>query len=280
AVGPRIAALAGALGVAVMAVGALPGRAGPLDDGGGPGLATTLQRELAATGRAVLVLPGEPTEPARMAAGRMPAFGDDDLAPVNTGNSVARIAVGLAAPERVRTAVADAAAAGVLFVVTPDAPTRAAISEAAGNLVADAPSTTDGRPVLRLQPAAGQVTLLSPEQARRAITGSPPPTELGAPGIVPVDARPPAVAVRVSDGPSGRLLVIAAEEEPGWLATVDGRQVPVVRAWGHLVGVPIGARAGEVRVEQPTALRSVLLLVQAAMVLFVLLTAIPSRRPR
>jgi len=51
-----------------------------------------------------------------------------------------------------------------------------------------------------------------------------------------------------------------------------------VRAWGHLVGVPLGTRAADVRVEQPTALRSVLLLVQAAMVLFVLLTAIPGRR--
>jgi hypothetical protein len=132
--------------------------------------------------------------------------------------------------------------------------------------------------VLRLQPAAAQVTLLSPEQARRAITASPPPTDLGAPGIVPVEASPPAVAVRVSDGPGGRLLVLAAEEEPGWQATVDGRPVPVVRAWGHLVGVSVPVRAADVRVEQSTALRSVLLLVQAAMVLFVLLTAIPGRR--
>jgi uncharacterized membrane protein YfhO len=84
----------------------------------------------------------------------------------------------------------------------------------------------------------------------------------------------------VSDGPSGRLLVIAAEEEPGWQATVDGRAVPVVRAWGHLVGVSVPTRAADVRVAQPTALRSVLLLTQAAMVLFVLLTAIPSRRSR
>jgi hypothetical protein len=133
--------------------------------------------------------------------------------------------------------------------------------------------------VLRLQPAAGAVTLLSPEQARRAVTGGEPPVELGAGGIVPVEAFPPSVAVRVSDGPSGRLLVIAAEEEPGWTATIDGQQVPIVRAWNHLVAVSLPTRAANVQVDQPTALRSVLLLTQAAMVLFIALTAIPSRRP-
>ncbi|HEX2133529.1 MAG TPA: glycosyltransferase, partial [Actinophytocola sp.] len=271
-------AVLGLVGVGVLAVGAFVGRVGPLDDGGGLGLATTLDRELAETGRGVLVLSRD-GEPARLVASRLPAFGDDTLPPVDAGLSLARLARGFADPERVPDAVAAAAAAGVLFVVAPDAAAGAAISDAAGDLVAGAPATTDGRPVLRLQPAAGQVTLLSPEQARRAITGSPPPTELGAPGIVPVDARPPFVAVRVSDGPGGRLLVVAAEEEPGWRATVDGREVPVVRAWGHLVGVPLGTRAAEVRVEQPTALRGVLLLTQAATVLFVLLTAIPSRRP-
>lgn len=279
-VGPRIAALLGVLGVAAMAVGAFAARTGPLDDDGGLELASSLEHELADTGRSVLVLPRHDAEPPRMTAGRLPAFGDDDLPPVNAGASLARIATGLTTADRVPTAVADAAASGVLFVVVPDDRTRTTITEAAGDLVSGAPPTADGRPVLRVQLAAAQVTLLSPEQARRAITGSPPPTELGSPGIVPVEATPPAVAVRVSDGPSGRLLVIAAEEEPGWRATVDGRQVPVVRAWGHLVGVPLGTRAAEVRVEQPTALRSVLLLTQAAMVLFVLLTAVPSRRPR
>ncbi|GAB3459040.1 glycosyltransferase family 2 protein [Actinophytocola sediminis] len=280
AVGPRVAALLGVVGIAVLATAAFTARGGPLGDTGGPALPSSLRHELAETGRAVLVLPQNPADPPRMTAGRMPAYGDDDLPPVNAATHLTRLAEGLATAERVPDTVAAAAAAGVLFVVAPDDRARDLITEAAGDLVAGAPPTTDGRPVLRLQLAAGQVTLLSPEQARRAVTASPPPAELGAPGIVPVDATPPAVAVRVSDGPSGRLLVIAAADEPGWQATVDGRQVPVVRAWGHLVGVPIGTRAADVRVEQPTALRSVLLLVQAAMVLFVVLTAIPSRRPR
>lgn len=275
--GVQVAALLGVLGVAALATGAYAtGRAGPLADR--PGLlATTLERELADTGRWVLFLPRD-GEPARLSAGRAPLLGDDDLAPVSAGVSVARLATGLLDPARGRAAAADAVAAGVLFVVAPDTDTGTAIAEAAGDLAAAAPATGDGRPVLRLQPAAGQVTLLSPEQARRALTAGPPPAELGAPGIVAVDAAPPAVAVRVSEGPAGRLLVLAAEYEPGWRADIDGREVPVVRAWGHLVGVPLGAGAADVRVEQPTALRGVLLLIQAAMVLFVLLTAIPGRR--
>lgn len=273
----RPAAVLGVLGVVGLATGALvAGRAGPLTNDV-PHLATTLSRELAESGRWVLVLPASFTDEPHMTAARMPAFGDDDLAPVNDAVSMRTLTEALRSDPKV--GVAQAAAAGVLFVVVPTREEAATLRESAGDLVAEAPPMSDGRPVLRLQPAAGQVTLLSPELARRAVTGGEPPTELGVGGIVPVDATPPLVAVRVSDGPSGRLLVIAAEEEPGWVATVDGQQVPIVRAWNHLVAVSLPTRAAEVQVEQPTALRSVLLLTQAAMVLFTALTAIPSRRP-
>jgi GT2 family glycosyltransferase len=273
----RPAAVLGVLGVAGLAVGAVAaGRGGPLTDDV-PHLATTLTRELEASGRWVLELPADGAEP-RMTAGRAPIFGDDDLAPVNDAVSMRGLADALRADPKM--GVGQAASAGVLFVVVPTAAEADQLRGSAGDLVSEAPPTSDGRPVLRLQPAAGQVTLLSPELARRAVTGGEPPAELGTGGIVPVEAAPPSVAVRVSDGPAGRLLVIAAEEEPGWVATVDGRQVPIVRAWNHLVAVSLPTRAAEVRVEQPTALRSVLLLTQAAMVLFTTLTAIPSRRSR
>lgn len=278
----RVATVVGVAGLAALAAGVLvAGRDGPLRDDGGPRLASTLSRELDVTGRSVLVLPRTGDEPVRQTAGRLPRLGDDDLAPVpgSTARSAA-LSAGLMSGERerARTAVAAATASGVIFVVLPDGAAADRLRDAAGDLVADAPATSDGRPVLRLQLAAGQATLLSPELARQAVIGGQPPTELGAGGIVPVEASPPAVAVRVSDGPAGRLLVIAAEEEPGWRATVDGRQVPVVRAWGHLVAVEVPTRAAEVRVVQSSALRGVLLLAQAAVVVFTLLTAIPGRR--
>lgn len=273
----RPAAVLGVLGVLGLAASALvAGRAGPLTDDV-PHLASTVSRELAESGRWVLELPASGEEP-HMTAGRMPAFGDDDLAPVSDAASMRGLAEVLWADPKV--GVAQAASAGVLFVVLPTRTEAVRLQESAGDLVAEAPPMSDGRPVLRLQPAAGPVTLLSPELARRAVTGGEPPTELGIGGIVPVEATPPSVAVRVSDGPAGRLLVLSAEEEPGWTATIDGQQVPIVRAWNHLVAVSLPTRAAEVVVEQPTALRSVLLLTQAAMVLFTLLTAIPSRRPQ
>ena len=277
----RVATVLGVAGLVALATGTLvAGRQGPLRADGGPKLASTLVNELRLTGRSVLSVPAG-GEPVRQVAGRPVRFADDDLAPVP--GAVVRLRgwrEGLLSgdPERTRTVVGSAAAVGVAFIVLPDSPAADRARVAAGDLLSAAPSTSDGRPVLRVQLAAGQVTLLSPELAGQALTGGAPPTKLGTAGIVPVEEDPPAVAVRTSDGPDGRLLVLAAEEEPGWLATVDGRQVPVVRAWGHLVGVQVPIRAAEIRVEQPTALRSVLLLIQAAVVLFTLLTAIPGRR--
>lgn len=277
----RVATVFGVAGLVALATGALvAGRSGPLRDDGGARLASTLVNELRETGRSVLMVSSS-DEPVRQVAGRPLRLGDDDFAPVP--GAVIRLAGqrdGLLADdaERAKAAVASAAAAGVAFVVMPDKPSGDRLRATAGDLVSDAPPMSDGRPVLRVQLAAGQVTLLSPELAKLALTGGAPPVKLGTAGIVPVEATPPAVAVRISDGPDGRLLVIAAEEEPGWVATVDGRQVPIVRAWGHLVGVQVSTRAAEVRVEQPTTLRAVLLLIQAAVVLFTLLTAVPGRR--
>ncbi|GAA1312775.1 glycosyltransferase family 2 protein [Saccharothrix xinjiangensis] len=274
----RVVPVVGALAVLALACAGFAGlRSGPLTASPAR-LPSTLEQELAQTGRSVLVL-GTPN---RLVAGRLPAFGDDDHVPVATATTRldrwARELTG-GAPDAARTALAQAAASGVAFVVLPDLEAAQRLRDAAGDLVAVTPSMTDGRPVLRVQPAAGNAVLLSPELGRRARTGGDPPTELGAPGTAPVEAAPPEVAVRVSEGPEGRLLVLAAEEEPGWRAWVDGREVATVRAWGHLVGVTLPDTASEVRVEASSTLRELLLLLQAAATLFTLLTALPTRRP-
>nr|WP_052479095.1 glycosyltransferase [Kibdelosporangium sp. MJ126-NF4]CEL22083.1 Glycosyl transferase, family 2 [Kibdelosporangium sp. MJ126-NF4]CTQ92864.1 Glycosyl transferase, family 2 [Kibdelosporangium sp. MJ126-NF4] len=278
---PRPAVAVGAAALIVLAGGAfLLGRDGPLTKGDAVRLGPAPARELAETGRGVLVM-SRGDEPVRQSAGRMPQFGDDDLVPVPAArtrmlrwDSDFRSGT----PDVVKAAVASAAAAGVLFVVLPDQADGSRLQAAAGDLVAPTTSTSDSRPVYRLQPAAGRAVLLAPELAKQAVTGGTPPTALGAGGIVPVDAGPPEVAVRVSDGSEGRLLVIAAAEEPGWRAEVNGRQVPVVRAWGNLVGVAVPARSADVRVDYSSSLRAFLLLTQGAALLFTLLTAIPGRR--
>jgi GT2 family glycosyltransferase len=277
----RVVAALGVLAVLVLAGGdVLAGRAGPVRADGTPMLAPVLTSELTSTGRSVLVMAAD-GQPARVAAGRTPAFADDDISPAP--GAAARIAdwdTGLRATDatRAKNAVADAAIAGVLFVVAPDQPTARRLTSLAGNLVSRVPSASDGRPVLRLQPASGAATLISTALAKSAVTGGQPPTQLGVVGISPVDAAPPEIAVRVSEGAAGRLLVLAAEDEPGWQATVDGQPAPITTAWGHLVGVVVPLDGADVQIWQPTALRDVLLLVQAAVLLFAALTAIPSRR--
>ncbi|MFS8096483.1 glycosyltransferase [Lentzea alba] len=261
------------LGVA----GFLDLRSGPLRADGGVQLNSSLTAELERTGRSVLIL----GSPVRQVAGRMPAFGDDDLVP--TVSSPARLrrwnsALLDGAAPAVKVALAQAASSGVSFVVLPSEEVASRVRGAAGELVSVAPGASDGRPVLRLRLAGDTGVLLAPELARRARTGGEPPVELAAAGVAPVNVSLPDVAVRVSAGGEGRVLVLAAEDEPGWTVSVDGARVPVVRAWGHLVGVPLPASAAEVRVGMSGTLRDFLLLGQAAAVLFTVLTAVPGRR--
>jgi alpha-D-ribose 1-methylphosphonate 5-phosphate C-P lyase len=74
------------------------------------------------------------------------------------------------------------------------------------------------------------------------------------------------------------LLVVAANDEPGWQASVDGRPVPVVRGWGHQVAVPVRGNAAAVRVVRSDVARTALLLIEGALLLLVAGTALPSRR--
>ncbi|HEX3590729.1 MAG TPA: glycosyltransferase [Pseudonocardiaceae bacterium] len=274
----RVLAALGATAVLALAVAGLFS-SGPLCPAA-PVLAAPLAKELTGTGRSVLVLAAD-GQPTRQAGARLPAFGDDDMAPVPAAPArLARWTRDLRSGDRTRTrsAVAQAATSGVLFLVLPDRATAARFASAAGDLASPVPATSDGRPVQRLQPAGGTATLISPALARQAVTGGKPPTVLGAQGISPVDAIPPDVAVRVSDGPLGRLLVLSADDENGWQATIDGRAAPIVRAWGHLVAVTVPTDASDVAVYVPATLRDALLLVQTAVLLFAAVAAIPGRR--
>ncbi|TWE30175.1 glycosyltransferase family 2 protein [Prauserella muralis] len=274
----RLGAVGGvALVLGLAASGVAAGREGPLQPGGGWRLASSLSEELSTTGRYVLVL-GERGEPVRMTGGRLPRYGDDALPPVEgAAERLDRWRAALLGGSR--EAVTSAAAAGVLFVVLPPGEDGQHLRQAAADLVTGAPPTTDGRTVLRLTPASAPVALVSPEQARRAVSGQPPSGELmGGAAVAAVDARLPEVRVRVSDGPDGRLLVLAAEQEPGWAATVNGERVPIVPAWGHQVAVSVPPRQSEVTVEYSPTLHNVLLLGQVAALLFTVLTAIPGRQ--
>ncbi|MDT8911536.1 glycosyltransferase family 2 protein [Amycolatopsis sp. PS_44_ISF1] len=278
---PKAAAIAGVVVLAALAAGAVAtGHQGPLTARPRAQLAPEVAAGLAASGRAVLDL-SRPGQPPRQTGGRLARLGDDELAPTpGTPDRLAgwRRDLGQGDANAVKRVFAAAAASGVQYVVLPRGADPRAFAATAAGLVAPAAPTSDGCPVLELLPRSGGVELISPELARQAVTGGDAPGVSS--GVSPVDARLPDVHVRVSDGPTGRLLVLAAEQEPGWQATVNGRAVPIVPAWGHQVAVSVPPSPSEVSVSFPGTERGLLLLVQLAAVLFTALTAVPPRRRR
>ncbi|MGH3898613.1 MAG: glycosyltransferase, partial [Pseudonocardiaceae bacterium] len=239
-----------ALAAAAVAIGA----GGPLTanpPAGLPALAPSLTAELARSATSILVV-GAPGEPVRLTRSRTARFGDDDIVPLRaTGARLERVAAALRAgqPGETSAAIANVAASGVQFVVLPTAAQGARALAAAGPLARPAPPTADGRPVLRVTRPVPGAELLGPALAAQARTGASPPIEPGVSGVL-APAAAPRAAVRVAPGAEGRLLVVAANDEPGWRASVNGRGVPVVRGWGHQVAVPVQGNAAEVRVDR------------------------------
>ncbi|HSK57821.1 MAG TPA: glycosyl transferase, partial [Actinomycetospora sp.] len=255
----------------------LGGGAGPLADTRAPTLAAPLANELAAAGAGVVVVTRDADTTRRGGPG-LPRYGDDDFAPV--GAAPARLQRDVRAllsgdPATVQAGVAELATAGTGAVVLPDQATAQVVRRAAGPLLGDAPPVSDGRPVVRVAlPVAGAV-LLEPPISDDATEARAAPRR--AAGITPVPSDLPTVAVRVSPGADRRLLVVAAELESGWTATVGGAPAPVVPAWGHLVGVGVGPGGGPVVVDRDETTRPLLLLLQLALVLFTAISALPSR---
>ncbi len=273
---PKVLAIAGATVLLALAAGtAVVGSQGPLRAGDRPSPAPEIAAALSASSRSVLDLAPDGT---RQTGGRLAHYGDDELAP--TRGTPLRLAswrhdLLQGDAEAVKRAVAAAAAAGVEYVVLPAGADPRELVNLAKDLVSVVAPTSDGRGTLRLLPPSGQVILISPELAKAAVTGGAAPGN--SPGVSPVQAGLPMVRVRVSDGPTGRILVLAAEQEAGWKASVGGKSVPIVPAWGHQVAVSVPPTSSEVTLEFPGTERNLLLLAQLAAVLFTLLTAVPSR---
>jgi hypothetical protein len=272
-------------GIAALATAAvLLGSSGPLTNGtpaAVPVLDPELVAELERDSTSVLVV-GAAGEPVRLTRSRTARFGDDDIAGLRaTGARLDLVAAALRAgkPGETPAAIANVAATGVAFIVLPTHDQGARALAAAGPLARSAPATADGRPVLRVTRPVPGAELLGPALAEQARSGAAPPIEKGVTGVL-VDGRPPSLAVQVAPGAEGRLLVVSANDEPGWRAEVDGREVPVVRGWGHQIAVPVPATTAEVRVDRSELARNFLLLGQLAIVLAVVITALPTLRRR
>ncbi len=269
---------AGAL-LALVGGAASAGSAGTVVAGRPATLPAELRTDLLSRQALVLTL-GAAGSPVRLSAPELPRLGEDDL--VAVPGAVSRLtgwASALLGADAVaaRAAVAQAAASGVGAVVLGQGQQLAGPILAAGGLT-EAGATSDGRQVLRVLAAAAGAQLLEPQLAVSAQAGADPPANPGAAGVLAVPGAPPQLGVAVSAGSQGRLLVLAAEDEPGWRVRVDGQTVDPLRAYGHLVAVAVPATPSEVTVDRSSTLRSLLLLVQGALLVFTAFLAVPPRR--
>lgn len=270
----RIAAVLLAVSLPVLgASSVLAARGGPLTTQADPPIA-----QAARVGSDVLVINEPGPGPARILPPSGSRFGDDDFVPVDTANDwLLRMDADLLSGnvDRIRPAVAAVAAHGIGFVVLPPGVSTTQLQQSAGDLLGDDGGLPDGRRVLRITLPSTPVKLLGPDLARQARL-EPMPGPEAHPLTVP--ATLPRIAVRVSPGGSGRVLLLAAENEPGWQAVVDGHTVALATAWGHQVAVPLPAPGGEVEVAFTEVPRTTLLVLQVAAILFCLIGALPARR--
>lgn len=225
------------------------------------------------TGTRLVLGPGP--QPARLVTGDGPRYGDDALAPAgDAADWLRRVDSDLRSDDRdrVREALAAVAARGSGRII---APADSRLTELGDGLVVEDGRLPDGRRQLRLLLPSAPVNLVGPDLARRAQTESGPSPEARP---LPVAANLPDFTVRVSEGGAGRALVLGAENEPGWYARIDGREVPLATAWNHQVAIQLPDRPAEVQVGYTELPRTTLLVVQAAVVLFTLVASIPGRR--
>ncbi|MCD2189124.1 glycosyltransferase [Actinomycetospora soli] len=281
---PLVAATAVALAVCAVLIGprgALAARPAPVLD-------AALAGRVAASGATVVEVGLAPradgpgfaldTDATRRAGADLPRYGDDDLVPV--GAAPARLTRDVTAllsgdPATVQAGAAELAASGTSTVILPDAAVADRAASAGSPLLTPAAPTSDGRSVLTIGlPVAGAV-ILEPPVSDDATDAKAAPRRPS--GIAALPATPPSVGVLISPGADRRLVVLAAERESGWTATVGGAPADIVPAWGHLVGVPVPAQGGPVVIGRDTTLRGLLLLLQLALVLFTVLSALPSR---
>jgi GT2 family glycosyltransferase len=98
-------------------------------------------------------------------------------------------------------------------------------------------------------------------------------------GVTILDSAAVRASVPITDGSPGRQLVLAEAPDSGWQASVDGVLLePGARQpWGQSYQLP--STAGTLTLEHKSPLHSILLAIQGALVLFVIVLALPTRAP-
>ena len=127
--------------------------------------------------------------------------------------------------------------------------------------------------IWRVAVPADAATTAGPAWARVVVPGA----EGEVVASEPLEALPLAVDTRVAAGDPGRQVVLAERADPGWRAWLDGRPLRSVTGDWRQAFV-LGADGGRLTVSYAPADRVPWLVVQGAVVLVMVVLAVPGRR--
>lgn len=118
----------------------------------------------------------------------------------------------------------------------------------------------------------------APEPASAPLGRGPLVSQLRTAPVVPVASGRTGVSATVPAGQGRRLLVLADSASPHWHATVDGRPVPGVLAWGWAQAFALPAGSGHVVVRYDDTARHAELWAQLGVLLVLVVLAAPGVR--
>ncbi|HET6817178.1 MAG TPA: glycosyltransferase family 2 protein [Mycobacteriales bacterium] len=130
--------------------------------------------------------------------------------------------------------------------------------------------------VRRAAVPAGELVVLSPNVAEAVRAGGPLPGD-AVPAPLPAGAG--RARTRLPAGPAGRLLVLAEPADSRWRATLDGRRLPRATAYGWAQAWRLPAGGGHLTVSRSSDGRSWWLVGELVVLVLLLLSARPVRRP-
>jgi GT2 family glycosyltransferase len=136
---------------------------------------------------------------------------------------------------------------------------------------------TDDAVVFRADAPAGGLVVLDPATATRVAAGEGLPAQTGP---RPLPTSTDGTTTRLPAGPDRRLLVLAEPADEGWHASVDGRALEPVRAYGWAQAWWLPTGSGRLVVERVGDHRGRWLAVELAIVILLVLAALPGRRGR
>jgi hypothetical protein len=188
-----------------------------------------------------------------------------------------------AAAQQLRQAVQEAAAGqsaaipqlvgfGVTMLVVPSTEADGLSRLADVDGLDRVPST--GAVVWRTGPPAGELVVLPPDAAAEAVRGE----AVGAAGTRPLRAGEGHADTDVPAGAAGRLLVLAEPADGEWRASLDGRDLSSVRAYGWAQAWRLPAAGGHLDVHRASTARPWWLAIELALLVALVVAALPGRR--